>query len=70
VTFAVDGWGRNPHYVLIAGVDQKPAAVAIAGVGPGRTSQQPAGQGQAHFNPQQRLLAITLDRPCEIHVPF
>ena len=70
VTFAVDGWGRNPYYVLIAGVDRKPAAVAIAGIGPRRTSQQPAGQGQARFNPQQRLLAISLSQPCEIHVRF
>jgi hypothetical protein len=68
VTFAIDGWGRNPYYVLLAGVDQKPAAVTITGTGPRKASQQSVAQ--AHFNPQQRLLAITLDRPCEIHVRF
>jgi len=67
VTFAVDGWGRNPYYVLLAGVDQKPT-VTIAGVGPRKTS--PKSADQAHFNPQQRLLAIGLDQPCEVRVRF
>jgi len=68
VTFTVDGWGRNPYYVLLAGTDRKPAAVTIAAAGPRKTSQQSAAQ--AHFNPQQRLLAITLDQPCEVRVKF
>ena len=71
LTFTVDGWGRNPYYVLLAGVDQKPAAVTTTRTISGPVSKRPAvDQAQAHFNAGQRLLAITLDQPCEIHVRF
>ena len=71
LTFTVDGWGRNPYYVLLAGVDQKPAAVTTTRTISGPVSKRPAvDQAQAHFNTGQRLLAITLDQPCEIHVRF
>jgi len=71
VTFTVDGWGKNPYYVLLAGVDQKPVAVTTMPIAAGPVLRQPAAeQAQVHFNPQQRLLAITLNRPCEIQVRF
>lgn len=71
VTFTVDGWGRNPYYVLLAGVDRKPAAVTTAAIAVGPVAQPPAASdAQVHFNPDQRLFAITLNRPCEVHVRF
>lgn len=71
VTFTVDGWGRTPYYVLLAGVDQKPAAVTATAIAPAPVAKRPApGEAQAHFNPAQRMLAITLNQPCEIHMQF
>ena len=71
VTFTVDGWGRDPYYVLLAGVDQKPAAVTTTKIAPAPVANRPApSEAQTHFNPGQRMLAITLNQPCEIHVRF
>ncbi|MBN1505861.1 MAG: hypothetical protein JW955_03400 [Sedimentisphaerales bacterium] len=70
-TFTVDGWGKGPYYVLIAGVDEKPAAVTTAQIVVGPVSARPAAsQATVNFNAAQRLLAITLDQPCEIRVQF
>ena len=69
VTFTVDGWGRNPYYVLLAGVGHKPAGMTATQITAGPVLKPPAaGQAQVDFNAAQRLLAITLNRPCEIHV--
>ncbi len=71
VTFLVDGWGKNPYYVLLAGVDQKPAAVTTTEITPAPVAQRPAPrEAQNHFNPAQRMVAIMLNQPCEIHVQF
>jgi len=71
VTFTVDGWGKNPYYVLLAGVDRKPAAVTTTDILTGPVAARPtAGEARTHFNPAQRMLTITLNRPCEIHVRF
>jgi hypothetical protein len=67
----VEAWGRNPYYILLAGVDKKPAAVTTTPITPAAVLQPPApAPAQVHFNPQQRLLAITLNQPCEIQVQF
>ncbi len=71
VTFTVDGWGKNPYYVLLAGVDQKPAAVMTTQITPAIAAIRPVPrEAQAHFNPGQHMLAITLTQPCEIQVRF
>jgi hypothetical protein len=71
VTFTVDGWGRSLYYVLLVGVDQKPASVTATQITSGPVATRPAtSEAQAHFNPGQRMLAITLNHPCEVHVRF
>jgi hypothetical protein len=69
VTFLVDGWGKGPYYVLLAGVDTKPVVVTTARIVPDLVSVRPAAHpAQVDFNAAQRLLAITLNEPSEIHV--
>ncbi len=70
-TFTVDGWGKGPYYVLLAGVGQKPAAVTTTQTLPAVAVVRPVPrEAQVHFNPDQHLLAITLNQPCEIQVRF
>ena len=71
VTFTVDGWGTGPYYVLLAGADRKPAAVMMTNILAGPVSARPAArEAQVHFQPSQRMLAITLNQPCEIHLRY
>jgi hypothetical protein len=70
VTFTVDGWGKGPYYVVLAGVDKKPAAVSTTQIAIGPVANRPVSQAQAQFNAPQRLLAITLTQPCEVRVQF
>ncbi len=70
-TFTVDGWGKEPYYVVFAGVDHKPTTVTMMEILAGPVAMRPAARdAQTHFNPAQRMLAITLNQPCEIHVRF
>ncbi|MCL5280737.1 MAG: hypothetical protein M1376_12615, partial [Planctomycetes bacterium] len=64
VTFIVDGWDRKPFDLLLSGVEHKPAAVTIRRLaGQGAPNQVPVD-----FQPQSRLLVLSLDAPCEVQV--
>ncbi len=64
VTFIVDGWTRKPFYILLSGVEQKPAAVTIRRL----AGQVAKGQPSVDFQPRQHLLAVPLDAPSEVQV--
>ncbi len=64
VTFLVDGRGRKLFHILLAGVEQKPAAVTIRRLaGQGAPDQAPVD-----FQLQQHLLVISLDAPSEVQL--
>jgi len=70
VTFTVDGWGRQVFYVLLSGVEAKPTGVTARPIAPSIAKRAGPSQANVHFNPQQRLLAITLTEPSEVQLRF
>ncbi len=64
VIFIVDGWARKPFRILLAGVEQKPAAVTIRRL----AGQDAQDQASVDFQPQQHLLVISLDAPSEVQL--
>jgi hypothetical protein len=68
VAFIADGWDKKPFYVLLSGVEQKPAAVTIRPLAQAPRGQAVSDQARVDFKPQQRLLVITLDSPSEIQL--
>jgi hypothetical protein len=71
ITFTLDGWGKNPYYVLLDGIDRKPAAVTTTQITPVVVAIRPVPrEAQAGFDPSRRTLVITLTRPCEIQVRY
>jgi len=68
ITFIADGWGKKLFYVLLSGVEQKPAGITIQPLAPATRGQAVSDQARLDFKPQQRLLVITLDSPSEIQL--
>jgi len=64
VTFVVDGWAEKPFYVLLSGVEQKPAAVTIRCL----AGQAANDSAPVDFQPQQHLLLISLAGPSEVRL--
>jgi hypothetical protein len=65
----VDGWDGKVFYVLLSGVKEQPPQVQARPVG--ATPQRPGpGSASVNYNPQQRLLAITLTQASEVRVQF
>jgi len=68
VTFTVDGWGRKPFHILLAGVQQKPTDIKIRRLvaGPG----VPPMDDPVHidFQPQVHRLMMSLDGPSEVRL--
>ncbi|MCU0916637.1 MAG: hypothetical protein MUC88_19055, partial [Planctomycetes bacterium] len=68
VTFRVDGWGRGPYSVLLAGVDRKPAAVTMTEIATDPGAPHPAARAApTDFHAGERLLVITLSGPGAVH---
>jgi hypothetical protein len=65
VSFVVDGWGKKVFYVLLSGIAKQPARITARSAG----TDSPR-EASAHFNPQQRTLAITLTEASEIELRF
>jgi hypothetical protein len=68
ITFIADGWDQKPFYVLLSGVEQKPAGVMIRPLTQTPRAQAISDQARVDFKPQQHLLVITLDSPSEIQL--
>jgi hypothetical protein len=66
VSFTVDGWGPKTYYVLVSGVQQEPADVTAQPVDNGASD----GPARAHFNAEQKLLAISLRGAVRIRIQF
>lgn len=62
VSFEVDGWGDASFTVLVSGVPNEPSRV---------TAREPGGDAavaQTYFNPELKLLTITLAGPSEVRL--
>ena len=68
ITFIADGWDKKQFYILLSGVQQKPAAVAIRPLAPATGGQAVADETRIDFKPQQHLLTIALDGPSEVQL--
>lgn len=68
ITFLADGWDNKQFYILLSGVQQKPATVTIRPLAQATAGQIAADETHVDFQPQQHLLTIALDGPSEVQL--
>jgi hypothetical protein len=70
VTFTVDGWGKNPYYVLLSGMEQKPAGATVRAIIETTRTRSPDNRADIDYRPPQRLLVVTLVGASEATLRF
>jgi hypothetical protein len=68
ITFIADGWDQKHFYVLLSGVEQKPAGVTIRSLAQATGGRAAEDQACLDFQAQQHLLVISLDGPSEVQL--
>ena len=68
ITFTVAGWGQKRFHVLLSGIDRAPTALAIRPLTARTRPETTDEPTRFEFQPQQRLLVITLTGPSEVQL--
>jgi hypothetical protein len=68
VAFVVDGWAEKPYYVLVSGVEKKPAEVLTRRIAQESTEGISFETAKTEFNRDQKRLIISLRGRSEIQI--
>ncbi len=68
IAFTVDGWGRKRFYVLLSGIERRPASLTIRPPAEGARAPVIEDFARMDFQPPQHLLVITLEGPSEVQL--
>lgn len=68
VTFTADGWGEEPYYIVVSGIEKEPGEVSSRKAGDNSQQQSAFEPAETQFHSEQRILVVALKGKSQIQM--